>query len=165
MGVIVMGCVAHASETEKVLLDLGIELSKASAPVANYVPAARSGNLVFLAGAIAKDSNGSFIKGKIGQDLTVEEGYEVARKVGVALLGSLLSEIGDLDKVVRIVKVEGFVNCGPEFEKQSLVINGASDLLVQVFGDKGKHARFAVGVSSLPFGAPVEISAIVEIAD
>ncbi|MCH6258156.1 RidA family protein [Puniceicoccaceae bacterium K14] len=156
---------AKASETKKALSDLGIELPEMNAPVANYVPAVRTGNLVFLAGAIAKDADGKFAKGKLGEDLSVEEGYEVARKVGVSLLAALLAEIGDLDKVVQFVKVEGFVNCIDGFEKQSLVINGASDLFVQVFGDKGKHARFAVGVNALPFGAPVEISAVVEVAD
>lgn len=153
----------NASETQARLAALGIELQSAAAPVANYVPAATAGDLVFLAGAIAKDENGAFIKGKLGQDTTVEEGYKVARKVGVNLLAALLMEIGDLDRVERIVKVEGFVNCAPDFTQQSQVINGCSDLLVEVFGDRGRHARFAVGASSLPFGAPVEISAIIQL--
>jgi len=147
------------------LAELGIELPATNPPVANYVPAVRSGNLVFLAGAIAKDSSGNFYSGKVGRDLTVEEAYHISREVAVALMASLLREIGDLDRVERIVKVEGFVNCGPDFAQQSLVINGCSDLLVEVFGEKGRHARFAVGAHSLPYGAPVEISAIVQVAD
>lgn len=154
-----------SSETALKLASLGIELPSTNPPVANYVPAVRSGNLVFLAGAIAKDENGKFHQGKLGVDLDVDEGYRVARKVGVALLASLMMEIGDLDKVERIVRVEGFVNCGPDFEKQSLVINGCSDLLVEVFGEKGKHARLAIGANALPFGAPVEIAAIVEVKE
>lgn len=158
--------VAHAETSPKdKLAELGIVLQTANAPVANYLPAVRSGNTVYLAGAIAKDENGKFYSGKVGQDLTVEEGYDVARKVGIALLTALMTEIGDLDKVERIVKVEGFVNCGADFEKQSLVINGCSDLLVEVFGDKGRHSRIAIGAASLPFGAPVEISAIVIVKD
>ncbi|MBC2605311.1 RidA family protein [Pelagicoccus albus] len=153
------------AEPAKKLEELGITLSSGPLPVANYVPAARAGNMVYLAGAIAKDENGKFYRGKVGDDLTVDEGYEVARKVGISLISSLMRELGDLDKVKRIVRVEGFVNCGPDFEKQSLVINGCSDLLVEVFGEKGRHARIAIGASSLPFGAPVEISAIVEVED
>lgn len=164
MSVYAFACNADTDTASK-LAELGIVLQKANAPVANYLPAVRSGNTVYLAGAIAKDESGEFYSGKVGQDLTVEEGYDVARKVGIALLTALMSEIGDLDKVERIVKVEGFVNCGPEFEKQSLVINGCSDLLVEVFGDKGRHSRVAIGAGSLPFGAPVEISAIVIVKD
>lgn len=151
------------TKIENKLADLGIVLAKSNPPVANYVPAVRSGNLVYLAGAIAKDENGKFITGKLGETMDVDEAYQAARKVGVALLSSLMSEIGDLDKVKRIVRVEGFVNCTPDFEKQSLVINGCSDLLVEVFGEKGKHARIAIGANALPFGAPVEIAAIVEL--
>lgn len=157
--------IGYSSETASKLEELGIELPQTNPPVANYVPAVRSGNLVFLAGAIAKDENGKFHKGKLGDDMEVEEGYEVARKVGIALLTSLLMEIGDLDKVERIVCVEGYVNSSSDFEKQSLVINGCSDLFVEVFGEKGKHARLAIGANSLPFGAPVEIAAIVEVRD
>ncbi len=152
-----------ASETQDRLAALGIDLQPAAAPVANYVPAVRAGDLVFLAGAIAKDGNGAFFKGKLGQDTSVEDGYKVARAVGVTLLAALLAEIGDLDRVERIVKVEGFVNCSPDFTQQSQVLNGCSDLFVAVFGDRGRHARFAVGANALPFGAPVEISAIVQL--
>lgn len=152
-------------ETEKVLMELGIELPKTSPPVANYVPAIRTGNLVYLSGAIARNEDGSFVKGKIGRDFSVDEGYEIAREIGISLLAALLAEVGDLDTVASVVRVEGFVNCGPEFDKQSLVVNGVSDLFVQVFGEAGKHTRIAVGAGSLPLGAPVEISAIVEVSD
>ncbi|MDQ8203768.1 RidA family protein [Pelagicoccus sp. SDUM812003] len=162
---LISSLLAPASEIDAKLKELGIEIPKTNAPVANYVPAVRSGNLVFLAGAIAKNQDGSFVKGKLGIDTSIDQGYKAARAVGVSLLAALLAEIGDLDRVERIVKVEGYVNCSPDFEKQSQVINGCSDLLVEVFGEKGRHARFAVGASSLPFGAPVEISAIVEISD
>lgn len=153
---------ANDSPTER-LADLGIDLSPGSKSLANYQPAVRSGNLIYLAGAIAKGPDGKFIKGKLGQDLNVDEGYQSARLASIGLLSALLGEIGDIDKVERFVKVEGFVNCTADFEEQSLVINGCSDLLVEVFGEKGKHARIAIGAQSLPFGAPVEISAIVQI--
>lgn len=154
-----------ASDIESKLEELGITITKGSAPVANYLPAVRSGNTIYLAGAIAKNEDGKFITGKVGSDMDVDEAYQVARKVGIALLTSLMTELGDLDKVERIVKVEGFVNCGHDFEKQSLVINGCSDLFVEVFGEKGRHARIAIGANSLPFGAPVEISAIIEVSE
>ncbi|MDQ8179255.1 RidA family protein [Pelagicoccus sp. SDUM812005] len=147
------------------LAALGIELPPASKSVANYQPAVRSGDLVFLAGAIAKGPDQQFIKGKLGSDFSVEDGYQTARLVSIALLAALKAEIGDLDKVERIVRIEGFVNCTSDFEQQSLVLNGCSDLLVEVFGEKGRHSRIAIGAQSLPFGAPVEISAIVKIKD
>lgn len=162
---LILSLSVQASETATKLEALGIELASGNPPVANYLPAVRSGNLVYLAGAIAKDEDGNFYQGKLGSDTNVEEGYQVARKVGIALLSSLMMEIGDLDKVERIVRVEGYVNCSAEFEKQSLVINGCSDLFVEVFGEKGKHARLAIGANALPFGAPVEIAAIVEVSD
>ncbi|MDQ8185577.1 RidA family protein [Pelagicoccus sp. SDUM812002] len=144
---------------------LGIELPPASKSVANYVPAVRSRNMIYLAGAIAKGPDNKFIKGKLGEDFTVDEGYQSARLVSIALLSALVAEIGDLDRVERIVRVEGFVNCTSDFEEQSLVINGCSDLLVEVFGEKGRHSRMAVGAQSLPFGAPVEIAAIVQLKE
>lgn len=147
------------------LAALGIQLPAASKSVANYRPAIRSGNLVFLAGAIARGPDNQFIKGKLGRDFTVEDGYQTARLVSISLLAALQAEIGDLDKVEQFVRVEGFVNCTEDFEQQSLVINGCSDLLVDVFGERGRHSRIAVGAHSLPFGAPVEISAIVRIRD
>ncbi len=155
---------AKDSPTER-LAGLGIDLSPGSKSLANYEPAIRSGNLVYLAGAIAKGPDGKFLKGKLGRDLEVDEGYQSARLATIGLLSALLAEIGDLEKVERFVKVEGFVNCTADFEEQSLVINGCSDLLVEVFGENGRHARIAIGAQSLPFGAPVEISAIVQIKD
>lgn len=155
---------AETSPLEK-LSDLGIELKSAPKSLANYRPAVRSENLVFLAGAIAKGPDGNFLKGKLGEDLSVEEGYQSARLATIGLLSALLAEIGDLEKVEQIVKIEGFVNCTADFEEQSLVINGCSDLLVEIFGDRGRHSRIAIGAQSLPFGAPVEISAIIRIKD
>ncbi len=152
-------------QIEKRLKDMGIELPPAVTPVANYVPSVCSGPLVFLSGHGPFDETGALITGKVGADLTVEQGYQAARRVGIGLLGSLKAEIGDLDKVKRVVKLLGLVNCPPEFADQPKVINGASDLLVEVFGEKGKHARSAVGTNALPMNISVEIEMIVEIED
>ena len=152
-------------QIENRLKDIGIELPPAVSPVANYVPAVRSGHLVFLSGHGPFDEAGALITGKVGADLTVEQGYQAARRVGIGLLGSLKAEIGDLDNVNRVVKLLGMVNCGPEFTDQPKVINGASDLLVEIFGDKGKHARSAVGMNALPMNIAVEIEMIVEVED
>lgn len=143
----------------------GITLPEVPAAIANYVPAVRSGNLVILAGQIAKNAEGKFITGKIGVDLTLEEGAAAARICAIQLLAVLQAEIGDLAKVKRIVRVGGFVNCPADYTAQSKVINGASDLLVEIFGEAGRHARAAVGVNSLPAGAPVEIEMMVEVAN
>ncbi len=145
------------------LRQLGIELKEPPAPVANYVRAVRTGNLVFLAGHGPAKPDGGYVTGKLGRDLTVEQGYEAARLAGIALLASLKAEIGSLDRVRRIVRVEGMVNATPEFTDQSKVINGCSDFLVEVFGERGKHARAAVGMVSLPVGFAVEIHMIVEV--
>lgn len=144
------------------LKELGLELPAPAAPVGNYVSAVRSGNLVFLSGhgPVGKDR---VVTGKLGKDLTVEEGYEAARLVALGLLGSLKALIGDLDKVRRVVKVLGMVNSDPAFLEQPRVINGASDLLVEIFGEAGRHARSAVGMSALPFDIAVEIEMIVEV--
>lgn len=150
-------------QIEKRLAELDITLPEASSPVANYVNAVTTGNLVFLAGKGPKQADGTYITGKVGTDLTEEEGYQAARLVGINQLAALQAEIGDLDRVVRIVKVLGMVNCGPDFTNQPEVINGFSDLMVAVFGDKGKHARAAVGMGSLPRDIAVEIEMIVEI--
>lgn len=150
-------------QIENRLKDMGIELPAAATPVANYVPAVRSGNLIFLSGHGPKDEAGALITGKVGTDLTAEQGYQAARRVGIGLLGSLKAEIGDLDKVKRVVKLLGLVNCPPEFADQPKVINGASDFLVEVFGEKGKHARSAVGMNALPMNIAVEIEMIVEV--
>jgi enamine deaminase RidA (YjgF/YER057c/UK114 family) len=149
---------------EKKLKELGIELAPVSSPVANYVNAVRTGNLLFLAGKGPRaGKDGKRVLGKVGADLTVEQAYEQARSVGLDLLAVMRSELGSLDKVKRVVKVLGMVNAVPEFGDQPKVINGCSDLFVQVFGERGKHARSAVGMGSLPSGIPVEIECIVEV--
>ena len=150
---------------ETKMTQMNLKLPAAGKPVANYVPAVRSGNLVFLSGHGPVLDDGSLITGKVGADLTLDEGYNAARQVALILLASLKSEIGDLDKVRRVVKLLGMVNCSPEFVDQPKVINGASDLLVEIFGDKGRHARSAVGMNALPLNIAVEIEMIVEIED
>lgn len=152
-------------DAEQKLKDLGIILPEASSPVANYVNAVRSGNLLFLAGKGPGLPDGTFITGKIGQDLTIEEGKEAARMVAINQLAVLKAELGDLNKVKRIVKVLGMVNCNSDFTQQPQVINGFSDLMVEVFGEKGKHARSAVGMNALPMNIAVEVELIVEIED
>ena len=150
-------------QIETKLKEMGIELPKAASPMANYVPAVRAGNLVFLSGHGPIKEDSSLITGKVGSDLTTDQGYEAARRVAIGLLGSLKAEIGELDKLKRVVKLLGLVNCTPEFAEQPSVINGASDFLVEVFGDRGKHARSAVGSNALPFNIAVEIEMIVEV--
>ena len=147
------------------LEELGITLSTPSTPVANYVNAVRTGNLVFLSGKGPLQANGENITGKVGADLSIEQGYEAARITAVNQLSTLKAELGDLGKVKRVVKVLGMVNCTPEFSDQPKVINGFSDLMVEVFGDRGKHARAAVGMAALPGNIAVEIEMIVEIED
>ncbi len=156
-----MGARPAGAETR--LAELGIELPTPPPPVANYVRAVTTGNLVFLAGHGPLRPEGGYVTGKLGKDLTVEEGYEAARLTAIALLASLKAEIGSLDRVQRVVRVEGMVNATPEFTDQSKVINGCSDLLVEVFGERGKHARAAVGMVSLPIGIAVEIQMVVEV--
>ena len=151
------------ADVEAKLEKMGIKLPVLGEPVANYVHAVTSNNWVFLAGKGPRKDDGKNIVGKLGKDLTVEQGYEAARWAGINLLAALKGEIGDLNRVVRIVKVKGMVNAVPEFTDHSKVINGFSDLIVEVFGDKGKHARAAVGMSSLPGNMAVEIEVVVEI--
>lgn len=150
-------------DVEAKLEEMGIKLPVLGTPVANYVHAVTSNNWVFLAGKGPRKDDGKNIVGKLGKDLTVEQGYEAAKWAGINLLAALKGEIGDLNKVVRIVKVKGMVNAIPEFTDHSKVINGFSDLMVAVFGEKGKHARAAVGMSSLPGNMAVEIEVVVEI--
>lgn len=150
-------------DPEARLRALGIELPETGAPVANYVHAVRTGNLVFLAGKGPRLSDGSYLTGKIGADLSVEQGYEAARLTGIVQLSALKAELGNLNKVKRVVKVLGMVNCVDGFGNQPEVVNGFSDLMVQVFGERGKHARSAVGMSSLPRNMCVEIEMIVEV--
>jgi len=148
---------------EKRLKALGIELPKVSSPVANYVNAVQAGNLLFLAGKGPQPVNGRRPSGKVGRDYTIEEAYAFARSTGLDLLAVMRAELGSLDRVKRVVKVLGMVNATPEFHDQPKVINGVSDLFVEVFGDKGRHARSAVGMGSLPMGIPVEVECIVEV--
>jgi enamine deaminase RidA (YjgF/YER057c/UK114 family) len=145
------------------LKELSIVLPAVSPPIANYVNAVQTGKLVFLAGKGPRREDGSYITGKVGADLSIEQGYEAAQLTAINQLAALKAEIGNLDRVKRIVKVLGMVNCTPEFSDQPKVINGFSDLMVKVFGDKGKHARSAVGMNALPGGMAVEVEMIVEL--
>lgn len=156
---------AQNKDPETQLKELGIQLIKPVAPVANYLKAVRVGNMVYLSGHGPDKPGGGYITGKVGTDLTVEQAKEAARVVGISLLSTLKAEIGDLNKVKRIVRVFGMVNAVPTFEQHPQVINGCSDLMVQVFGENGKHARCAVGVCSLPFNIAVEIEMIVELKE
>jgi len=144
--------------------ELGIALPTLAEPVGNYVHAVRTGNLLFLAGKGPTTPDGTVPRGKVGRDFTTEEGYQHARSVGLSLLAVMQDVLGDLDKVKRVVKVLGMVNAVPEFGDQPKVINGCSDLFVEVFGERGRHARSAVGMGSLPGGMTVEIEVIVEVA-
>ncbi len=148
---------------ESKLLDLNIVLRNQGTPVANYVHAVRTGNLVYLAGKGPKQANGENIVGKLGEELTIEEGYAAARETAINQLSVLKAELGNLNKVKRVVQVKGMVNAVPGFTDHSKVINGYSDLMVAVFGDAGKHARAAVGMGSLPGNMAVEVEMIVEV--
>ena len=150
-------------KTEQRLQELGIELAMPTSPMANYVNAVRTGNLLYLAGKGPGLPGKPLPTGKVGRDFTVEQAYVHARETGLSLIAVMKAELGDLDRVKRIVKVLGMVNAIPEFGNQPEVINGCSDLFVEVFGDRGRHARSAVGMGSLPRGIPVEIEVIVEI--
>lgn len=154
---------AHGATPEENLAALGLALPAVPPAIANYVPAVRSGNLVFLSGQIARGPDGKFLAGKVGREVTEAGGADAARQCTLQLLAALRTEIGDLSRVKRIVRVGGFVNCTEDFTAQPKVVNGASDLLVAVFGDRGRHARAAVGVPSLPAGAPVEIELVAEV--
>jgi enamine deaminase RidA (YjgF/YER057c/UK114 family) len=145
------------------LADLGIELPEAVAPVANYVPVVLSGSYLYLSGQISIGPTG-LIKGKLGADLTIDQGVVAARACAINLIVHTRAALGgDLDRVRRIVKLNGYVNCTPDFQDQPIVVNGASDLFVAVFGDAGRHARAAVGAPSLPLGAAVEVDAVIEV--
>jgi len=152
-----------AQDAEAKLKEKGITLNAPSTPVANYVNAVRVGNLLYLSGRGPSQSDGVYITGKLGKELTIEQGYAAARLTAINHLSVIKSELGSLNKVKRIVKVLGMVNCTEDFKDQPKVINGYSDLMVEIFGDKGKHARSAVGMSSLPFGMAVEVEVIIEV--
>ena len=149
--------------------DLGYILPDSVAPVANYVSTVKvegqtgsNSGLVFTSGHVPRNDDGSFIVGKLGNDLTAEQGYDAAQNVALGILSSLKAELGDLDKISRIIKVLCMINATDDFKDHPAVANGASDLLVKVFDEKGKHARSAVGMSSLPANVPVEVELIVE---
>lgn len=154
-----------AQTPEEKLAQMGITLPVAPNPAANYVNAVRTGDLLFLAGKGPSKPDGSYITGKVGIDLTVEQGYEASQRVAINQIAVLKHELGDLSKVKRIVKVLGMVNSAPDFTDHSKVMNGYSDMMVAVFGEAGKHARSSVGMYSLPFGIAVEVEMIVEVED
>ena len=152
-------------KVEQRLKELGIELTKPTTPVGSYVNAVRTGNLLYLAGKGPGLPGKPLPVGKLGRDFSIDQGYGFARETGLSILAVLKEELGDLDRVKRIVKVLGMVNATSEYGSQPEVINGCSDLFVEVFGERGRHARSAVGMGSLPRGIPVEIEVIVEIED
>jgi len=149
----------RAQSPEERLEELGINLAEPSEPVANFVNWRKVGNVLYLSGS------GARVIGKVGDDLTLEEGYEAARLTGIKIISTLKAAVGDLSKIKQFVRVHGMVNSAPDFYDQPKVINGFSDLMVEVFGEKGKHARAAVGQVSLPFNMAVEIEVTVEVED
>jgi enamine deaminase RidA (YjgF/YER057c/UK114 family) len=153
------------AQVEKKLADLGIVLPTPAAPVANYVPFVRTGSLLFVSGQISLGADGKLVaKGKLGDTVSIEDGQKGARACGVNLLAQLKAALGDLDKVVRVVRLGGFINSAPSFLEGPKVMNGASDLMVEVFGDKGRHARTTVGVAALPGDAAVEVEGLFEVS-
>ena len=154
-----------AGTVEQRLIDMGIELPQPAAPAANYIPFVISGNLIFVSGQITMLNGDLQYLGKVGDNLSVDDGYQAARICAINLIAQVREAcFGDLDRVTQVVKLDGFVNCTPDFTDQPKVINGASDLIAEAFGDAGKHARFAVGAPSLPLGIAVEVDGIFEIA-
>jgi enamine deaminase RidA (YjgF/YER057c/UK114 family) len=151
---------------DDLLRSLGIELPNPSAPGANYVPFVRTGNLLFLTGQLSQWNGERRFVGKLGRDFSIEEGQQAARLSALNVIAHLRAALdGDLDRVARCVRLAGFVNSTPDFTGQSQVMNGASDLLVEIFGDAGRHARMAVGVSALPYDIAVEVEGIFEVVD
>jgi len=150
-------------KVDKKLQDMDIIIPDAPKPVASYVPCVQTGKLVYTSGQGCKKNGIPVYKGKLGKDLTVEEGYEVAKISIINCLAILKGYLGSLDKITRVVKLLGFVASTPEFDQQPFVINGASDLLIKIFGEKGRHARSAIGTNVLPSNMPVEIEMIVEV--
>jgi enamine deaminase RidA (YjgF/YER057c/UK114 family) len=151
------------SVIEEKLEEMGLALPMPAKPAGNYVPAVVTGNLVFLSGQIPRNSEGNPISGILGDNCSVQEGYEIARDITLSLLSTLKTVIGDLDKINRFVKLVCMVNATQDFNQHPSVANGASDLLVALLGENGKHARVAAGMGSLPAGVPVEIDLIVEL--
>ena len=154
-----------AGTVDERLKSLGITLPDAPNPVANYIPWVRTGNLVFVSGQLPLENGGIACVGQIAKDVTTDQGYVAARLCALNLIAQARTACdGNLDRVKRVVKLTGFVFCGPDFTDHPAVINGASDLMIQVFGDAGRHSRAAVGSSALPRGATVEVEAIFEVA-
>ena len=155
-------------DVEEKIKKLNIELPTPGEPIANYVPTVRfsetkNSMLVYVSGTGPRKENGDYLTGRLGDDMTIEEGYDAAKLTGINILASLKKEIGDLNKIKRFVKVIGMVNSTADFYQQQAVINGFSDFIVEVFGDRGKHARSAVGMVSLPSNIAVEIEVVVEV--
>ncbi|MFZ3359421.1 MAG: RidA family protein [Xanthobacteraceae bacterium] len=154
-----------AGTAEKKLQELGVRLAEPRAPMANYVPFVRTGNLLHVSGQVSLDGEGKLVaKGRLGDGVSIEDGQKAARACAVNLLAQVKAALGDLDKVVRVVRLGGFINSAPGFVDGPKVMNGASDLMVAVFGDKGKHARSTVGVAALPADAAVEVEGLFEVS-
>ncbi len=152
-------------QVEQRITDLGLTLPAVTPPVGAYVPAVRTGRLIYTSGQVPLTAGKLLYKGKVGSQVSVPEAQEAARLCALNALAALRAEVGDLDRILRIVKVTGFVNCDPDFTDQPAVINGASNFLQEVFGEAGRHARSAVGCAGLPLGSPVEVELIAEIGD
>lgn len=150
-------------QIEARIAELGVTLPQAAAPAANYVPFVRTGNQLFISGQIPMGPDGIQFQGKLGAGTSIEDGQAAARLCAINLLAQAKAALGDLDKVVRLVKIVGFINSAPDFGDQPKVMNGASDFLVEALGDRGRHARSAVGVAGLPFGVAVEVEAVFEV--
>lgn len=151
-------------DAEARLKELGIELPQPPRPIGSYLTAVQTGNLLYLSGTTCYTGDGKWLySGKVGAELSLEQGKEAARQTGLNLLSVTRAALGSLDRVVRVVKLNGYVNCTPEFDQQPAIINGASDLMREVFGELGRHARTSLGVNALPGNIPVEIEMIVEV--
>ena len=148
---------------EENLKQIGLELPPAAKPVGAYVPYLRTGNLIFTSGQLPLQEGRLIFEGKVGSDLTLEQGYEAARVTALNALAQIKAAVGDLEKVVKIVRLEGFVNSAPGFTGQPKVLNGASEFLIEIFGERGRHTRYAVGTNELPLNAPVELALTVEV--
>ncbi|MFW6354889.1 MAG: RidA family protein [Verrucomicrobiota bacterium] len=160
---LVLAATGFGMSPEERLSDLGLTLPEVAPAVANYVPVVRTGNLVFLAGHLPRHEDRSVVTGRVGESVNPEEANDAARQTALELLATLRAEVGDLSKVRRIVRVEGYINSTDDFTGQSGVMNGCSDLLVEVFGEAGRHARLAIGVNTLPLGAVLEIALVAEV--
>ncbi len=148
---------------EERLRELGLSLPEVATPIANYVPSVRTGNMLFVAGQVPRKADGSILAGRVGVDTEVDAAYEAAKACALSALAAVKQALGDLEKVVRVVRVMGLVNASTDFTQQPAVINGFSDLMVEVFGERGRHARVAYGVGSLPGGAAVEVESLYEV--